>query len=242
MFTDKDKSDEDLIWDSVLNDGLDDEEWNEDGELIRKGNKYVLNMDTTKEYYKKNSDTFIQSTLAIDMSVIYEKFVPLLPKSGKVLDAGCGSGRDSLYFKTHGFYVLAIDSCADFVRFTADYAGVKTDCLAFNEINFTEEFDGIWACASLLHLNHEDLKDALQRIAKALKPGGIFYASFKYGNFSGERNGRVFSDFSGESFAVMISNIPGLKLIESWITDDQRKDRATEKWLNVLLTKNSHLE
>jgi SAM-dependent methyltransferase len=194
-------------------------------------------MDLTKDYYNKNSDNFIQQTLEIDMSAIYEKFVPLLPAGGKVLDAGCGSGRDSLYFRNQGFNVLAIDTSQDFVRFTADYAGVEADCLSFNEINFTNQFDGIWACASLLHLCLADLADALKRIANALKPVGIFYVSFKYGNFSGERNGRIFTDLTEESFAKIINDIPGFKVIETWITDDQRKDRTAEKWLNALLTK-----
>lgn len=193
-------------------------------------------METTKDYYKKNSDTFIKTTLEIEMNSIYEKYLPLLPESGSILDAGCGSGRDSLFFRKKGFKVLAIDSCEEFVIFTGEYAGVEAQCIPFNDVSFNNEFDGIWACASLLHLNRADLSDALNRFSKALKPGGILYSSFKYGNFSGERNGRIFTDLNEESYSEIINGIAGLKIIETWITDDRRKDRE-EKWLNALVIK-----
>ena len=194
-------------------------------------------MDNTKDYYKKNSDTFIQTTLEIDMNSIYEKFIPLMPEGGKILDAGCGSGRDSLFFRKQGFRVLAIDNCEEFVKFTENFARVEAQCIGFNQLSFNDEFEGIWACASLLHLNHDDLDDVLKRFSKALKPGGILYASFKYGELSGERNGRIFTDLNEDNFSKMIKKTPGLKLIETWITDDQRKDRTAEKWLNALVIK-----
>jgi SAM-dependent methyltransferase len=191
-------------------------------------------MDTTKDYYEKNAEAFIQSSLTIEMKPIYEKFIPLLTVGGKILDAGCGSGRDSLFFKKQGFSVTAIDNNEKFVAFTREYAGVEAYCLAFNELIYNNEFDGIWACASLLHLNKDDLAETLKRFAKALKPGGISYMSFKYGDFSGDRNGRTFTDLNQDNFTVMLKNIPALKIIETWITGDQRQERAEEKWFNVL--------
>jgi SAM-dependent methyltransferase len=193
--------------------------------------------EITNNYYSKNSEIFIQTTLEIDMEPIYEKFLPLIPAGGKILDAGCGSGRDSLFFKKQGFNVIAIDNCHDFVKFTSTYAGVEAHCIGFNDINFSNEFSGIWACASLLHLSYENLEDAITRLAKALKTNGIFYCSFKYGTFSGERNGRIFTDMDEERFFKIIDKISNLTILETWITDDQRKDRKVEKWLNVLTKK-----
>ncbi len=195
-------------------------------------------MDITKAYYNKNADNFIQATLEIDMDSIYEKCIPLFPEGGKILDAGCGSGRDRLYFKNQGLKVTAIDSCAEFVKFTREYADVEAVCIPFNEITFNNEFNGIWACSSLLHLNHNELTDVFKKLSKALKPDGIIYASFKYGNFSGERNGRIFTDLTEDSFSKIIYEIPNLKIKEIWITNDQRKEREEEKWLNVFIIKN----
>ena len=88
-------------------------------------------MNQTNNYYQENADTFIQATLEIDMDSMYEKFIPLLPEGGKILDAGCGSGRDSLYFKNKCFNITAIDSCQEFVKFTSEYAGVEAFCIPF---------------------------------------------------------------------------------------------------------------
>mgnify|MGYP001564142808 CR=1 FL=1 len=194
-------------------------------------------MNQTNNYYQENADTFIQATLEIDMDSMYEKFIPLLPEGGKILDAGCGSGRDSLYFKNKCFNITAIDSCQEFVKFTSEYAGVEAFCIPFNEITFNNEFDGIWACSSLLHLSHNELTDVFKKLSKALKTNGVIYASFKYGNFSGERNGRIFTDLTEKDFSEIINEIPDLKLKEIWITNDQRKDREEERWLNTLLHK-----
>lgn len=194
-------------------------------------------MDKTNEYYKNNANSFIEATLDIDMSSIYNKFLPLITKEGKILDAGCGSGRDSYYFKNKGFYVIAIDNCNDFVEHTKNYAGVDGQCLSFNQIEYSEKFDGIWACASLLHLDKRELQNAFLRLSKALKYGGVLYSSFKYGTFSGERNGRIFTDMNEQSFSELIKEITDLKIKETWITSDQRKDRDNEKWLNVLIEK-----
>src|SRR5689334_20457518 len=125
-------------------------------------------MTITENYYQQNAGAFIQETVAIDMSAVYDKFIPLLPAGSRVLDAGCGSGRDSLFFKNAGFTVTATDNCPEFVSFTRQYAGVEAHCLSFNQLNFKKEFAAIWACASLLHLDREELADTLRIFSDAL--------------------------------------------------------------------------
>ena len=68
-------------------------------------------------------------------------------------------------------------------------------------------------------------------------PSGIFYTSFKYGNFEGVRNDRYFTDMTESSFAELINEVTGFEIIEEWITSDVRPDREEEKWLNVILKK-----
>ena len=96
----------------------------------------------------------------------------------------------------------------------------------------------IWACASILHLSSSELIDVLHKMGKALKDTGIIYTSFKYGDFEGERNHRYFTDMTEESFAKLLKSVPELKVSNQWTTKDARPDR-TEKWLNLLLNKNS---
>ena len=77
----------------------------------------------------------------------------------------------------------------------------------------------------------------MQKMARAVRSGGIIYTSFKYGQFSGERNGRFFTDLDEEGLARLLKEVGGLVVKELWITGDVRPGRGEEKWLNVLLTK-----
>lgn len=98
-----------------------------------------------------------------------------------------------------------------------------------------EKYDGIWACASILHLNKAELSGVFEKMSRALKKTGIIYTSFKYGDFEGMRNGRYFTDFTEESFAALLNNIPLLTIEKQWITGDARQGRENEKWYNIIL-------
>ena len=77
----------------------------------------------------------------------------------------------------------------------------------------------------------------MRKMVTALKPGGIIYTSFKYGTFSGERNGRFFTDMTEEAFADFMSKMERLQIEEEWVTSDARPGREEEKWLNLILRK-----
>ena len=109
--------------------------------------------------------------------------------------------------------------------------------MLFQELDAVEQYDGIWACSSILHLPLDELVLVLGKMAKALTPQGIIYTSFKYGNFAGERNGRYFTDMTEDSFAALMQNITLLEIEEQWITSDIRPGRGEEKWLNIILRK-----
>ena len=106
--------------------------------------------------------------------------------------------------------------------------------MLFQELDAKDLYDGIWACVSILHLSKKELQDVVYRITAALKPGGIFYTSFKYGNFEGIRSGRYFTDFTEESLTEFWSEFPALKITELWITQDVRPGREEERWINLL--------
>jgi SAM-dependent methyltransferase len=97
------------------------------------------------------------------------------------------------------------------------------------------EFDGIWTCASLLHVPSAELPDVVDRLRTALKPGGILYASFKYGSGEREQHGRRFTDLDEAGLAALLEQVPGLEPVETWTTSDRRPGRESERWLNTLL-------
>lgn len=108
--------------------------------------------------------------------------------------------------------------------------------MKFQEIAFEEEFDGIWASASLLHVPYEELPDVMNKLHKALKDNGALYVSFKYGEGTKQRGDRTFSDFT-EITAAKLLNEAGFEVIDCGITGDVREGRGDEKWVNVIAKK-----
>ena len=114
---------------------------------------------------------------------------------------------------------------------------MQSGFLFYMEVDEREKYDGIWACASILHLPKKQLREVWKNMYAALKTEGWIYTSFKYGEFEGERNGRYFTDFTTDTFKDFIHDMHGLKIEEHWITGDVRPGRGEEKWLNLLLQK-----
>lgn len=193
--------------------------------------------ETTLEYYNKQAENFTQDTKDVEFSAIQDDFASYVSAGGTILDLGCGSGRDSKAFIERGYRVVAVDGSEEICRVAGEYIGQEVICSTFQEYKPTETFDGIWACSSLLHLETNDIKAVVKRLSENLRLGGCFYASFKYGGFSGMRNGRYFTDMTEESFAEVLQDIPGLRLERQYITSDARPGRADEKWLNVFLVR-----
>jgi SAM-dependent methyltransferase len=189
------------------------------------------------EYYDKMAPTFIQDTLEVDMSFAIKRFLTHVPDGGAILDAGCGSGRDSKTFSDNGYFVTAFDASHSMVRFASKHSGVPVKHLQFQEIRWDNKFDGIWCCASLLHIPAIDLQPTLRLIYQAMKVGSICYMSFKYGQ--GERldQGRIFNDQTESTLNDALSNFGSLELIDIWKSSDVRPERSSEFWLNAITRK-----
>jgi len=194
-------------------------------------------MTTTIDYYDKNATEYSESTIGVDFSATQERFLRYIPSHAKILDFGCGSGRDAKYFLDKGYDVDAIDGSKEFCRLASVYTGITVKQMLFQELASVNEYDGIWACASILHLQKDDLILVLHKMATALKNTGVIYASFKYGTFFGERQGRYFTDFNEERLTEILALVPVLQYREFWISSDVRPDRSDEKWLNVILSR-----
>lgn len=194
-------------------------------------------LNKTINYYDINAKEFVEGTLNVDFKTTQDKFINKLPAKGYILDFGCGSGRDTKYFLAKDFNVDAIDGSIELCKIASEYTNIKVRHMYFNELSIVNKYDGIWACSSILHLSLDDLVDVFKRMSQALKDEGIIYTSFKYGDFSGERNGRYFTDMTEDSFAKLIVNVDNLKVEEQWITADVRPQRGNEKWLNLILRK-----
>lgn len=191
-------------------------------------------MNKTLRYYNETAKEFVQGTVDADLSRLHRRFLKLLPIGAHILDLGCGSGRDAKAFLDAGYQVTAMDGAEACCVLAKGYIGQPVLNKTFAELDFVADFDGIWACASLLHVPFGELTEIFEKIAKALKPGGFFYASFKYGDFEGERNGRYFTDLDEKRLAALLKPVKELKIVETFVTGDVREGRDGEKWLNLI--------
>ena len=190
----------------------------------------------TLDYYNKNADAFAAGTVSVDFKKTQDRFIGAL-QGKKVLDFGCGSGRDSKYFLEAGLDVVATDGSEELCKVAGKYTGLPVQQMLFEELDDKNRYDGIWACSSILHLPKNELKIVFFKMVDALTSNGIIYTSFKYGDFEGERNGRHFTDFTYEKFCEFIKDIRDIAIEDYWITGDVRPGREEEKWLNLILKK-----
>ena len=191
---------------------------------------------STLDYYNYNAEQFYDSTVKVEMESIYAPFLRYLPEHASILDLGCGSGRDSLAFHQKGYQVDAIDYSETLVSKAQQLTGLPVRHQSFYELDEENKYDGVWACASLLHCERQKLPAVLSRILHALKTDGVLYMSFKYGSTDREKDGRHFTDLNEQQAQALLREVPGFLLLQQWITVDKRPDRS-EEWLNILVRK-----
>lgn len=195
-------------------------------------------INKTLDFYNNNSKSYIESTLSVDMSHLYKDFLKYIPKDGHILDLGCGSGRDSLEFIKKGYNITAVDGSKELAIATSKIIGKEVICSKFEDLQLTESFHGIWACASLLHVNKKHIIDVIKNISCNLKDNGVFYMSFKYGEDEYvDENGRYFNCYTEETFKDMIAQVSNLKIKNIYKSGDTLGGRNNLEWLNILCIK-----
>ena len=194
----------------------------------------------TLDYYNKNSEEYFNSTLNVDMTNTYKPFLKLVPKDGKILDLGCGSGRDSMNFMKLGYEVTAVDGAKELAKKASVLLGKEVILSTFEELELKEKFHGIWACASLLHIKREDLKTVLNNLYNNLEDNGVFYMSFKYGEkeYVDDKN-RYFNCFTDESIISFINENTKYNILGLYITEDKLGRVNEVKWVNLICNKKS---
>lgn len=194
----------------------------------------------TLDYYNKNSEEYFNSTLNVDMTNTYKEFLKLVPEGGKILDLGCGSGRDSMNFMKLGYEVTSVDGAKKLAKRASVLLGKEVIVSTFEELELKEKFHGIWACASLLHIKREDLKTVLNNLYNNLDDNGVFYMSFKYGEkeYVDDKN-RYFNCFTDESIISFINENTKYNILGLYITEDKLGRVNEVKWVNLICNKKS---
>lgn len=186
-------------------------------------------------YYESNAERYASETFSADMSEQYQRFLPLLKKGAKILDVGSGSGRDAFYFQKHGYQVTALEPSKNLGREIRKVFSGEIVCSDIQSYQPMERYDGIWACASLIHLQEEEILCFFKKMDMYLSDNGIVYASGKSGISTGEvADGRFFLEFTEQLVEKILTVNKQLQLEQLWYTEDVRGRRGF-RWLNVVL-------
>jgi SAM-dependent methyltransferase len=192
------------------------------------------------DYYEREADEYIHRTLHVDMTPIYARFLARLPAGGFILDAGCGSGRDARAFLDRGYHVAAFDASPRMASHATSLTKMDVPSMTFADIRWKNRFDGIWCCASLLHVPTNEFEQVARKLLRALKPGGVWYLSFKLGTGQQTRGERLFVDHNEQSLRGALGSLAAVTEIETWVTADRRPGRGqSEAWINALAVKQS---
>jgi SAM-dependent methyltransferase len=195
-------------------------------------------MVDNRVFYRKNAQAFFDRTAHENVEKLYAPFLPLLPAGAHILDAGCGSGRDTKVFSERGYVVTAFDATPEMAELAEQFSGQKIRILRFQEMDYVEEFDGIWACASLLHVALAELPTVFERFITALKPSGYWSMSFKYGEGEKQRGERQFTDFTENSLRTFSEGFEQLRVVNIFASGDTRQLRnEQERWVSAIVQK-----
>ena len=195
-----------------------------------------ISQDTTLSWYRENAIQYAEETRnSLVLDALWE-FLSRMKEGGTILDYGSGSGRDSAYFLDKGFSVDSLDGSAEMKAQAERLFGIKVKLASFLSLEEKEKYDGIWAQASILHLEEHDLKTALTLIERALKRDGVFYSSFRKGEEDGYEKGRWYTNMTERRF---LSFLPASLYVEKiWESQDVRPG-VSRTWLSIICRKKS---
>lgn len=186
-------------------------------------------------FYDKNYKSYIENTYSLDLSTHYKTFETIIPKKSHILDLGCGSGRDSKYFSDKGFRVTSLDGSIEMVKFCNTILTNRVIHSTFEDFRTEEKFDGIWACASLLHVKRDNLKQIVQKYIEMLNSSGIFFISFKLYEEDFQFKQRSFTCFTLKSLKTFISTLDNVSTI--LMRESDSVQASSMKWVSVILKK-----
>ena len=208
--------------------------------LIRDHSERHESIRRTRDYYERNAEEYFSTTVKAKPWKAHQLFLAGLARNARILDAGCGSGGHAAVFLRRGYDVSAFDASAELCRLSTRLTGVPTRQLRFQEFDEIEQYDGIWASASLLHVPRVELPDCISRLVRALKPGGVMYMSFKHG--SGERvapDGRFFTDMTSGDLQSHLDEVGGTETQKLWVTAGTDVYGDPTRWVNAMIRKRS---
>ena len=165
-------------------------------------------IDPTRKSYDQFAVQAADRFWGFELTETWEDFDHSLPRGAKVADIGCGPGRDTAQFNQRGFWATGLDYSIGILqeamrRAPAPYLQGDMRTLPYAP----ESFEGVWACASLLHLPRDQAPGVLAEIWRIMKPQGSLYLALKegQGNYWDTKEGeRFFTLFQEDEMRNML--------------------------------------
>ena len=140
--------------------------------------------EETLQFYRGNAEAYARRTFTSRQARLMA-FLALLAPGASILELGCGAGGDTAEMLARGFDVHPTDGSPEMAAVASKRLGRTIETLLFHELDEVEAYDGVWANACLLHVPRDELAGILGLIWRALKPEGVFFASYKTGDADG---------------------------------------------------------
>ena len=191
--------------------------------------------ESTLRYYNSHAREYFDETVSADMRKTCDRFLKYVRLGGTIMDVGAGSGRDLKYFIERGYDAEGIDASEELCIWASEYAGVSVDCVRIQDWRPGRRYAGIWASASLLHLEMPEIEAFIRRLPALLEEGGAAYISLKSGIKTGmDEKGRYFTNVIERELQAILDSVPELKIADKWDSDDTMRRRGFH-WMNVIL-------
>ncbi|MDI3560323.1 class I SAM-dependent methyltransferase [Bradyrhizobium sp. Arg816] len=190
--------------------------------------------EATLQFYRQNPEVYAGWAKAV--STRLRGFLALLPPGGAILELGCGAGNHSAVMLAEGFSVRATDGSPEMAEIASRRLGHPVEAMRFDQLDAHEAYDGVWASACLLHVPRDELAGILGKIHRALKPSGVFYASYKMGEDDGRDSlGRYYSYVSREWLEMTYASAGSWITLSSDTNVIQSFDETPANMLNLVV-------
>ncbi|MEL6364114.1 MAG: class I SAM-dependent methyltransferase [Pseudomonadota bacterium] len=195
----------------------------------------------TAKFYERGAESYYDKTIGANLGGLRERFQAHLVPGGCILDVGSGSGRDTKAFIEAGFRVDAFDQSVGLAKLSSKLTGQRTSVQRFEDWRSPGPiYDGIWAFASLLHVRRDDLSHVVSELARAMKPGAWFFASFKLGvGDTVDAQGRAFTNLTRPEAFDLFQNAGAFSTVDVWLDEAIASHGDKTTWVYILAQKSS---
>lgn len=195
-------------------------------------------MNSTINYYNQNAQEYALKVSGANMSADLNSLIESLPKNSdiKLLEIGAGGGRDLKYMRGRGLNVVPLEPSNELANLIEEEQGVKVVRQKVQDMSYENEFDGVYAIASLLHIPKNEILDVLKRIKSSLKENGVFLLTLKEGvGESLDNQDRFFSYYAVDEIKEILEEA-GFNNISFNKNNDMLK-RADTQWITTMCSK-----